>query len=490
MAFLTNTERPRSRAVAACVVAYVLVGAFLVRDSIAIPATRWMNIFDPSDFTTPASLGSFLAELRVPIPPIIGAAEIMSFQLTGTPDLVTVFGYRLAMILGFATALYLGATSRLRLVGSFLASLVFLWGTVRVHPFNPQVYDVVFPAFVLLWIACLGWAATQKPGVPPFVFAFLSGFFLSMAELTRPFFVLILPFALVGSGVYLALRRRGLALALFLPVLVLSGGWHLHLLLSYGQVFWSNHGGFNLAHAWPQVGIRPEFLLPEPDSTPILPGRWENLNTDAHTVNSARLTAEVIRYVERHPGRAFTHALTRISVYMVGPVPSTALPGSVIPVRVYQWAMAAALTFLVVEISSGAVVLFWTGPGSLRLFATPAGLLALTAFGCLVLQAIGSSVEEARLVLGLLPLAAALPSLGVVEFMTSRAGVARHVELSLIALGLLGLLAALAWDPLRGVPFEFSNRQVAGAMLAGGLLLKGLVLVSLGRRQDRRSVRA
>ena len=46
--------------------------------------------------------------------------------------------------------------------------------------------------------------------------------------------------------------RRGLALAAFLlPVVVLSGGWHLHLYLAHDhQIAWTNISGYNLQRAW------------------------------------------------------------------------------------------------------------------------------------------------------------------------------------------------------------------------------------------------
>ena len=62
--------------------------------------------------------------------------------------------------------------------------------------------------------------------------AILGGFFLSMAELARPFMILLLPILLLICGYqYFQAKRPWLLAAFLLPVLVFSGGWHVKLLL-------------------------------------------------------------------------------------------------------------------------------------------------------------------------------------------------------------------------------------------------------------------
>jgi hypothetical protein len=253
------------------------------------------------------------------------------------------------------------------------------------------------------------------------------------------------------------------------------------MLLDHGQLFWSNHGGFNLAHAWRQVGVVPPTLVPEPESVPIAPGRWDNLNTAAHAENSDRLSAAVMRFAIQHPAAALTHGLTRVSVYLLGPVPSEPMGIPHGPLLVYRLAVAVGLVYLVVEMVAGGVVVLSVGPRAASLWAVPAGLLVLTAFGSMVLQALGSAVEEVRMVLALLPMVAALPGLGVADYLSARGADTRRVGAWLIALALFVLAASFAWDPLRGVPFEFSDRQLAGAAVATGLLVKGLLLRRPGR---------
>ena len=77
---------------------------------------------------------------------------------------------------------------------------------------------------------------------------------LALLELTRPFMIFLLPLFLVVEWhrIYLHAPRRQSALAAFLlPVVVLSGGWHLHLFLAHDhQIAWTNISGYNLQRAW------------------------------------------------------------------------------------------------------------------------------------------------------------------------------------------------------------------------------------------------
>jgi hypothetical protein len=292
--------------------------------------------------------------------------------------------------------------------------------------------------------------------------------------------VLILPFALVGSLALLGLRRKVRVAAFLLPVVLLSGGWHVHQVLAHGQVVWSNHGGFNLAHAWPQVGIRPELLQPEVEDAPISPGRWENINTKTHADNSARLTAAVIRYVEESPLRGFEHALVRISVYLVGPVPSTPLAAAG-PMLAYRIAMIGAILYVLAETAAALTVLVWGGTASFRWLVSAGGLLAIVTVGSLILQALGSAVEEARMVLSLLPLMAALPSFQVGPLLSGEPQRAARVGWTLVAFGFVVLAASLAWDPLRGMVWTLSDRQIAAVFLAGALVAMGIYLGRKGR---------
>jgi hypothetical protein len=251
------------------------------------------------------------------------------------------------------------------------------------------------------------------------------------------------------------------------------------MLIDHGQIFWSNHGGFNLAHAWRQAGIVPPTLVPEP-AAPLAPGRWENLNTDAHTENSERWTRAVLRYAAAHPAGALTLALSRVSIYLLGPVPSEAMGIPPAALGLYRWAMAVGLVYLVVELVTGTALLISDRLPALRVWSLPGGLVVLIGSGSLVLQALGSAVEEARMVLALLPLVAALPGIGAGDYLEGRAIASARVGGGLILAAVFVLVLSIVWDPLRGVPFALSGRQLAAAAVATGLVLKGLILRSPG----------
>jgi hypothetical protein len=71
-----------------------------------------------------------------------------------------------------------------------------------------------------------------------------------MAELSRPFVILILPVWLVGGYQVL----RGLPwryhAAFVVPIVIISGVWHINLLVEHGQITATNHSGYNLSRAW------------------------------------------------------------------------------------------------------------------------------------------------------------------------------------------------------------------------------------------------
>src|SRR5262249_45234741 len=142
----------------------------------------------PADFPTARALISFLRELRVPIPPVISALEIASFQWSGSTDLVTKYLYRASLVGTYVLALWFTYPSIPRLFASFFVSVVFLWTTTLIHPLNPQVYDMLLPFFIFLFLALMSSVPLLLPrrSVLALIFSFWSGFFLAMAELDRP----------------------------------------------------------------------------------------------------------------------------------------------------------------------------------------------------------------------------------------------------------------------------------------------------------------
>ena len=278
--------------------AFIGIGAYLVRSSDSVPALTWMYIYKPSDFVhaSAASIVLFFANLRIPIPPMIALLEILSIKTQGSAMLVTRYGYRIALVGSYAAAIWLAGTSIKRTAATFLASVLFLYATIKIHPGNPQNYDIFFPMFFLIYLGLLQRVSsahrdTAKQAV---LLPALAGFFLSMTKLSRPFVIYLMP--LLVAGAYFALTRasgKKSFVAFLVPILLISGVWHSYLLAAHHQLTFSNNAGFNVARAWPQIPRVP--LGPETHDA-FAPGRWPNLNTEQHSVNSNRTQQLQLRY--------------------------------------------------------------------------------------------------------------------------------------------------------------------------------------------------
>lgn len=395
------------RSLLIAVAALWVLGSVLVSGSEGLAATSWMIIFRPSDFVTLEDLTRYLRELRTGIPPVLSALEILSHQLTGTTAPVTVWLYRLALLGGYTAAIVLAARGPLWMWASFGLSLVFLWGTVLIHPGNAQVYDVLFPFFVLLFVLLLRTGAGAR-GEERLLLAASAGagFFLSMAELTRPFVVLVLPVVLVFAWAALGERRR--RIAFLMPLLLLSGGWHLHLALAHGQLSWSNQSGFNLHRTWRPVFPDEPELVDEPDA-PLVEGRWKNLNTAAHTENDRRHRDLVLRQMLRHPLRSARYYGHRCLSLLSAPtdIYNDHPRHPVLPL--YRVAAAAAGLWFLIQGMRLAWALLWRRGRRRELLAAPQHALLVIGLATFFFSSLGGIKEEARFTIQLLPLYAALP---------------------------------------------------------------------------------
>jgi hypothetical protein len=184
---------------------FLVFGFYMGRESVANPSITWMVMYLPEDFTniSCSELVTFLKGLRIPIPPVIGLMEILSIRFMGSTTFVTQYLYQIGLVAGYLMAITLAGNSAIRLLASFFISVVFLYATTKIHPGNPQIYDVLMPAFFLTYIFLLKKSADKNfPGRNTawvLILTFLSGFFLSMAELSRPFIIYILPLFIISA---------------------------------------------------------------------------------------------------------------------------------------------------------------------------------------------------------------------------------------------------------------------------------------------------
>jgi hypothetical protein len=237
--------------------------------------------------------------------------------------------------------------------------------------------------------------------------SFLTGFTLTMAELSRPFGVFLLPLLLIHARQALAHLPRRYSCYLLVPLIVLSGGWHIHYGLYYRQLTWSNHSGFNIHRAWSMVPV--PALIPEVHNQPLAPDRWANLNTAEHTANSLRLQRAVIRYILQHPLSSMAHGFSRVATLLsaqtslYGNAPSHSI------LKVYKLSVALASVLLMVNILILSVYVVAAKKQCFQLLVSTDNIVIITTFLVICFLALAESGEEARFLLSVLPLFAILP---------------------------------------------------------------------------------
>ena len=404
-------RQKRLAVLAVLVTVFSIFGYFTVSTANGVPVTRWMNIYHPGDFKNIPEMLTYLKDLRVPIPPVFSIMEILDYQATGNYQFVTVTLYRLGLVLVYITVIVLASGSYGKMIPAFFLSLLFLWSTKVIHGGNPQVYDIYLPLFVLLFLLFTRLAASgpYAVGKRMVLFAVSAGFFLSMAELSRPYMILFLPFLAVWAYVKIGRRQKRIFLYFLIPVLLFSGLWHLKLLVFNGQLTWSNHTGFNLAKCW--VFVEKPPLLPEPD-TPLKPKRWNNLNTVEHLENSRRIQAEIINYILKNPLAGTAHIFRRVTHLMSAPTrlykynPLKRHP----TLYLYKFLVMILSSYLFINVGRLIVLGFKTGKRFLKRLLAPDHLLILITFVSFLLLSLGETGEESRFLISLLPFLAVLPT--------------------------------------------------------------------------------
>ncbi len=409
--FPLNHSLRFNRTIAAVLVLIIIIlGGWMVRHCTAYAATIWMDVFAPDDFPTFHSLITYLAHLRVPIPPFISSCEILDFQITGNTAWVTSYIYRAALVVSFVIAILLAYPSIPKMIASYVVSLLMLAGISVLH--TAFTYDILYPFFLLLFFLSLkitdrysasqsGWSSAA---------AFLAGFSLSMTELSRPFFFIMLPVALIYS--YLTLQRlsRKKFVLFLVPVILLTGAWHIHQYASFRQILWDNHSGFNLQRAWFDAP-KPE-LIPEPGSTPLALGREANFNTAEHAHNSSMLKKAVLKYMISHPMAAMKTALQKILNFVTAPTSIYYFVPEHPILDYYRLAVQLATAFLVAQFIRFLLeILSLNSPWRTLLGHGDVILLCLTV-GSILFLSIGDRGEEARFLFSILPLIAAFPEIG------------------------------------------------------------------------------
>ena len=374
-------------------------------------AIGWMHVFRYYDLRTIRDALDFFRELRVPIPPNLAAIEFVDYQLTGQISFATGALYHAYIVVSYGCVLALAYPSRVRLVVGGALGLLFVDATKYIHPGNAQIYDVAAPCFCLLFVLLLRVATGVTRRKLAIAALASSGFFLSMFELSRPYVIFLVPFALIAAWVRIGSWRRFLIFVV--PVVILSGGWHAHLLIAHGQTTSSNHAGFNLWRCWEhQIATSPPRLIPEHDA-PLVVDRYMNMNNPEHLANSRRLQHAITHYIVTHPAASLTFIARRVIAFTAG---ETDLYYRRPPERVARVYSAAVRVTSAIFIAGFALLLcrfaWLLARGRDQLAALVANLdnlVLVVGFASIVILAIGELGEEARFMISVLPLLATVP---------------------------------------------------------------------------------
>jgi len=390
-------------------VLFGLAGGYMLCGASGNEAVNWCKMYQASDFNSFAKAKAFIHDLRVPIPVWLAVSEIVAYNLLGSTWLITDLGYRAALLTAFLLAIGLSASSNRRMLWSLASCSVFLTCVMLINPGSRcwMIYDAYLPFFGLSYIALLKLCVSSRLSRSPKLLALCclaAGFCLSLMELTRPFVLFALPLLLFGAYQSFRGLPRKYFCCFLAPVALLSGGWHLHLAARDGQIVWSNHSGFNLRRAWPEVKTPP--LVPESHNRPVAAGRLENLNTAEHSENNSRVQKAVFQYIASHPWKSAKRIAALMGVFVSAePVIYGHHPKN--------WVFWLYRPLVWLTIGS----IFWhtlvLAVGFFRyrfaLLGAPENMLILMTFFFICFLAIGENGEQARFLTSVLPFLAALP---------------------------------------------------------------------------------
>ncbi|MBF0626458.1 MAG: hypothetical protein HQL82_16840 [Magnetococcales bacterium] len=286
------------------------------RGTIGLPVYKVMRIIDPAVFHDPQAFWNLLIDFRYPLSPLHMVWEFLVVGVFGAvPDYH--ISFQLFTLGAFGMAISLSAHSVFETLLATVLALILLYCTRLLTPDGTIIYEISHIFFMVGYLFCLAHFSRTVSGRGRAAWILLAGLALALADLTRVFFMIQLPFVLFGTWFFLRLcqvTRRELLL-LLLPLLLLAGPWHLNHWLRLDMPVWSNHGGYNMWRAWYHAIETPAFL-PEGHAT-IGPG----INTVAHGRNSAMLEEALQRYWLEHPGPSLRHAVHAIN-YKFG-IPTT-----------------------------------------------------------------------------------------------------------------------------------------------------------------------
>jgi 4-amino-4-deoxy-L-arabinose transferase-like glycosyltransferase len=381
----------------------------------ATTSVTWMRMLDLDSFRSAADVWSYLVNLRTGIPPVLSALELLWWVQFRDLTLFSVILYPITIALAFTLALVLQPVRPLHraalvLVGVFLANR-----GAEVHAGNPANYDPLFAFLLLGYFLLIGtWERGRRP-----VWLAAAGLSLSLLELTRPFMIFLLPLFLLVEWhrIHLNAHRRRLAVAAFLlPVVALSGGWHMHLFLAHDhQIAWTNISGYNLQRAWEDLD--PEIrAVQHLDQLPRNGALWADLNTTEIYMRSEELKRMIVGKIRENPAGAAAHVMNRLATFVSSPTEMYGHNPQGLDIEVYRKLVSALVLLLPFYVVVSAVSLLrrrrWPWLERRWWLAASTLLIAL-------LVTLGEQGEEGRFLFTILPMLLAVAGF-VIDDLTRR----------------------------------------------------------------------
>ncbi|GEO35999.1 hypothetical protein GGE65_000286 [Skermanella aerolata] len=385
----------------------------------ATASVTWMRMLDLDGFRSAADVGSYLLELRTGIPPVLSALELLWWVRFRDLTLFTEILYPITIALAFTLAVALQSARPMHRI-VLVAMGVFLANRgAEVHAGNPANYDPLFALLLLGYFVLIDtWQRKRHP-----VWLAAAGLCLSLLELTRPFMIFLLPLFLLVDGhrIYLTASRRQTAplrvggirtalAAFLLPVVVLSGGWHLHLYAAHDrQIAWTNISGYNLQRAWedfdPEIGAVQHL-----DQLPRNGELWANLNTTEIYRKSEDLKRMIVGKILDDPSGAAVHVTNRLATFVSSPVGMYGHDPKGIDIEIYRKLVSALVLLLPIYVAVSAVSLLrrrrWP-------WLDPHWWLAASTLSIALVVTLGEQGEEARFLFTIMPMLLAVASFAV-----------------------------------------------------------------------------
>ncbi|MCW7473005.1 hypothetical protein ND853_05695 [Leptospira levettii] len=291
---------------------FLFFSVLLVINQSALPVISWMNVYGVEEYQELDLIGylKFLKGLMIPIPLNLSIFEFFSVKIFGDTRIVTEWFYQISFVALFVVPIFFRRKNIVRLVLGLIFSTCFFYASIRIHVSNPQSYDIIFPLLLfIIIILCKNIEIHKEISSSKLA---LIGFLLSMLDMLRPFGFLIVVIICIYL-VYIIKQKKQNFLSyvfLFLPLAFITLPFHSHLYLNHKQLTMTNHSGFNIQRAWPQV--MPKRNLAEISANPTREGRWPNINTAEHRDNSNYLLSCIFQHIIKHPQDSIKHIFRNI----------------------------------------------------------------------------------------------------------------------------------------------------------------------------------